>query len=202
MPWRTASPSGDSLVTWISVDANALIDHVRESALHDLGIPTTSPEANALRVRLGQERDAIVAKTAYGEAQRNLKKDLAHNLDGPEFETVLDRARNLLSKCRRTMMRSDRMDYVGAAQSMYAAINADSTNKKLAKWKRKKAAYVVDPVLGSDINDLKILSTTAYFARRNRMEFWTRDMDFTMFADEIHKALGVTVVDTRRLLWA
>ena len=58
---------------------------------------------------------------------------------------------------------------------------------------------VVDPVLGSDINDLKTLSTAAHYARQCRVELWTRDMDFTMFAAEIYATFGVRVVDAYRL---
>ena len=184
----------------ISVDANALIDYIGECTLRDRGMPPTGPGAEALRIRLEQERDVVVAKTAYEGAQRDLRKDLVHNLGGPKAESVLEHAQGLLYKCRRTMVRRDKLDHVSAAQSMYAAINADPLNKKLVKWKGKKSMFVVDPVLGSDINDLKILSTTAYFAEQRATEFWTRDMDFTMFADEIYLALGVKVIDTSRLM--
>lgn len=54
-------------------------------------------------------------------------------------------------------------------------------------------------MLGSDANDLKVLSTAAYYAQFYVVELWTHDMDFTMFADEIPMALGVKIVDTYRL---
>lgn len=49
------------------------------------------------------------------------------------------------------------------------------------------------------MNDLKILSTAAHYAQQCRVELWTRDMDFTMFAAEIYATFGVRVVDAYRL---
>lgn len=63
----------------------------------------------------------------------------------------------------------------------------------------EKSMFVIDPVLGSDPNDIKILSTAAHYAQQHEAELWTRDMDFTMFADGILSTLGVRVVDTYRL---
>lgn len=54
------------------------------------------------------------------------------------------------------------------------------------------------PVLGSG-NDVMILSTAAQNAKRRRVELWTRDADFIVFADEIDAKFNVEVVDAYRL---
>ena len=82
---------------------------------------------------------------------------------------------------------------------MYSAISSCPYTQKYARWKKKKGAFAADPVLGSDLNDLKILSTAAHYAQAHPTELWTHDMDFTMFADEIGNAFGLKVVDTYRL---
>ena len=82
---------------------------------------------------------------------------------------------------------------------MYAEINGDPSNQKLVKWKYRKGMYVTNPVLGSDMNDIKILSTAVHHALDCGAVFLTHDMDFVIFADEIHKTFGLRVVDTRSL---
>ena len=82
---------------------------------------------------------------------------------------------------------------------MYALISGDPHNEKFSHWKKKKGEYIDRPELGSDVNDLTILSTAAHFAQKHSVELWTHDMDFTMFSDEIWRAFRVTVVDTYRL---
>ena len=93
----------------------------------------------------------------------------------------------------------DSLDYVPAARAMYAAISEDPSSQKFSKWKKKKSMFVPDPVLGSDRNDLIILSTAANIAQRYEVELWTHDMDFTMFGSEILDRFGVKVVDSHRL---
>ena len=193
-----ASPGG-SLATRVHLDANALIDYIRERALHDTGRPPTGRRADALRKRLDQARHVLVAETAGVEAQRNLPKDLVRKLGRSEAREVMGHALELLHQYRGDVERSDHVEYVSAAREMYAAIRSDPDGQKHSEWKRKKGAFVDDPVLGSDANDLQILSTAAYYARRHPVELWTHDMDFTMFADEIWDAFALKVVDTYRL---
>ena len=82
---------------------------------------------------------------------------------------------------------------------MYALISSYPHNEKYSHWKKKKGEYIDRPALGSDVNDLTILSTAAHFAQKHAVELWTHDMDFTMFGDEIWRAFRVKVVDTYRL---
>ena len=195
----TPKPRGDASATQVSLDANALIDYIRECVLHDSGMPPTDHRAAALRSRLARMRNVIVSETAAGEARRNLKKDLVQKLGRLDAYQVEHRAHELLEKYLDVTECNDELAHVHAAQEMYGAISSDPDNRRHAKWKEKKGMFVVDPVLGSDINDLKILSTAAHYARQCRVELWTRDMDFTMFAAEIYATFGVRIVDAYRL---
>lgn len=185
-------------MVWILLDANALIDYLRERALRDLGKDPTSHKANVLRVRLERERHVLAANTAYGEARHNLHKDLVHTLGDSNADPVMDRAVRLLHNYRGGSVRADNLEHVRAVQDMYAEIS-DPGNRAFVKWKKKKGMFVIDPVLGSDPNDIKILSTAVHYAQQHETELWTRDMDFTMFAGEILSTLGVRVVNTYRL---
>ena len=185
---------------WVCVDANAVIDYIRECTLRDLGKQPTSRRAEALRMRMEQLGHVFVAETAGMEAERNLLKDLAQKLGHEDAAAVKDPAMTLLHQYLDDVGVADAFDHVSAAQEMYTAISGDPTNQKSSKWKRKKGVFIADPVLGSDRNDLIILSTAAHHARHHAVELWTHDMDFTMFADEIRETFGVTVVDTYRLV--
>lgn len=187
------------LTTWISVDANAVIDYIRECALRDLRKDPTGPEAEMLRVRLDQQRHVFIAKTAGEEAASNMKKDITHKLESSDPDAVLDRALALLEKYRDKVERDDKIEYVPAIKQMYAAIKTKPSSSKFKKWKRRKRRHKNNPELGSDINDLVILSTTVHYLQIHKVEFWTRDMDFAIFANEIHETFGLKVVDTRRL---
>ena len=182
----------------MSVNANAMIDYLRESAMHVLGMTPTGPWADALRLHLDQKRYVRISKTAYHETQRNLSKDLMHVLGNQKANAAMNIAVQLLRGYRRRV-RQDNTKYVPQAQKMYAEINADPTNQKLVKWRAKKSVHVANPVLGSDMNDLKILSTAVHHAEHREVAFLTHDMDFVIFADEIYKTFGLKVVDTRRL---
>ena len=190
---------GKYLEVRISADANAVIDYMRESALHDLGRPPTGRRAEMLRVRLGQMRHVFVAKTAAKEACRNMKKDITQKLGHSGTDRVLNLALLLLRKYRSKTEREDEVEYVPAVKKMYAMISSDPFNQKFIEWGRKKGIFKNNPVLGSDINDLKILSTAVHYAQFYTVEFWTHDMDFTMFAEEILRTFGIKVVDTYRL---
>ena len=183
----------------VCVDANAVIDYIRECALRDLGMPPTGRRQDALRKSLEQARHVFVAKTAGVEAQQNLAKDVGQKLGSALARDVTAHAEELLHEYRRKVECGDSLDYVSAARAMYDSISADPGNRKLAKWKKKKGVFVADPVLGSDANDLTILSTAAHYARQYAVELWTHDMDFTVFSDEIWRAFGVKVVDSHRL---
>lgn len=143
--------------------------------------------------------NVIVSETAAGEARRNLKKDLVQKLGRFDAYRVEHRAHEMLEKYLDGTECADELEHVPVAQEMYSAISADPSNSRHAHWKEKKGTFMVDPVLGSDINDIKILSTTAHYARWHPTEFWTRDMDFTMFAAEIYRTFGVRVVNAYRL---
>lgn len=183
----------------ISVDANAAIDYVRECALHKLGWPPTGRRAEELRVCLGRMTTVIVSETAGREALRNLKKDIKRKLGSLKGGEVYSTAAPLLREYLEVAQCPDNIDNVPSARKMYAEINADSSDPRLAEWTKKKGEALTDPVLGSDVNDLTILSTTAYYVQFCEVEFWTHDMDFTMFADEIRRTFDVRVVDTYRL---
>lgn len=125
-------------MVWILLDANALIDYLRERALRDLGKGPTSYKANVLRVRLERERHVFAAKTAYGEARHNLHKDLVHTVGESNADAVMDRAVFLLHKYRGRSVRADNLEYVRTVQDMYAKIS-NPGNQTFVKWKRKKA---------------------------------------------------------------
>lgn len=183
----------------VYLDANVVIDYIREQALHDLGMRPTSHRAEILRRRLAQTRNVSVARTAAKEAQHNLQKDLEDKVDWKVVDMVANRARWLMGKYCREKGCAIFFNHVYTARKMYFTIQSDPANKRLLEWKRKKSRYVYDPVLGSDENDLRILSTAAYYAGQHAVELWTHDMDFTMFADEIWNELGVKVVDSHCL---
>ena len=183
----------------MSIDANAAIDFIRECALHYLGRPPTGRRAEVLRIRLAQEHNVIIAGTAAREAERNMKKDIVRKLGNSESDVVIELALDLLQEYLEKTECEDEIEHVPAAKKMYASIMSDPNNQKLIKWKKKKGVFKNNPILGSDINDLKILSTAAHYARLYVVEFWTHDMDFTIFADEILVEFGLVVVDTYRL---
>ena len=114
-----ASPGG-SLATRVHLDANALIDYIRERALHDTGRPPTGRRADALRKRLDQARHVLVAETAGVEAQRNLPKDLVRKMGRSEAREVMGHALELLHQYRGDVERSDHVEYVSAAREMYS----------------------------------------------------------------------------------
>ena len=175
-----------------------MIDYIGESVMHILGKPPTGPWAVALRLRLAQKHNVLISETAYGETRRNLSKDLMHKLRDQNIDAAMSIAVQLLDGYR-SSIRPDNTQHLSQVQKMYAGINADPTNPKLAKWKYRKGRHVTNPVLGSDTNDLKILSTAVHYALDCGAVFLTHDMDFTMFADEIHKIFGLRVVDTHHL---
>ena len=191
--------SGGGLTARVHVDANAVIDYVRECALHSAGRAPTGRKAEKLRMRLDQMPRVFVAKTAGIEAQRNLPKDLVQKLGRSEARKLAGRALKILLQYRKAAERNDRLDHVTAVKKMYADICNNPHGQKFSTWARKKSLFVDNPVLGSDANDLRILSTAAYYARRHAVEFWTHDMDFTIFGDEIRNTFGLKVVDTYRL---
>ena len=190
--------SSDSSV-WVCVDANAVIDYIRECALEDLDMPPTDRRQEALRESLGQVHHAFVAETAGMEALKNLEKDAVQKLGRRMAAKVKGHEESLLHDYLRAVECLDSLDYVPAAREMYNLIRSDPNNQKHTSWKKKKSMFVVDPVLGSDENDLRILSTAADYAQRHTVELWTHDMDFTMFDDEIKNAFGLDVVDSHRL---
>ena len=96
----------------------------------------------------------------------------------------------MLHRYRDAFERKDKLGHVATAREMYASISLNPGSQKLAEWKRKKRAAARGLVLGSDANDLKVLSTAAYYAQFYVVELWTHDMDFTMFADEILRCSG------------
>lgn len=183
----------------VHVDANAVIDYIRERTLRNHGMRPTGRRAEVLRVRLEQMSRVYVAATAGMEAEQNLVKDLAQKLGHVDADIVRDTATKLLHEYLDNAGVEDYLGHVPAAQNMYAAISGDPKNRKFFSWRRKKGMFVVDPALGSDANDLVILSTAARHARDHAVELWTHDMDFTMFAGEIMRTFNVKVVDTYRL---
>ena len=183
----------------VCLDANAVIDYIREQALHDLGMRPASRRAEILRRRLAQTRNVLVSRTAAKEARHNLEKDLVEKLDWEWAGMVVGKARWFMAEYCRTKGCNDFFKYVPTARKMYSTIRSDPANKKLLEWKIKKSRYVDNPVLGSDENDLRILSTAACDAGQHAVDLWTHDKDFTMFADEIWNELGVKVVDSHRL---
>ena len=189
--------SSDSSV-WVCVDANAVIDYIRECTLQDLDMPPTGRRQEVLRESLGQVRHAFVAETAGMEALKNLEKDAVQKLGRRVAANVKDYEESLLHGYLCTVECLDSLDYVPTAREMYNLIRSDPNNQKHTSWK-KKSMFVVDPVLGSDENNLRILYTAADYAQRHTVELWTHDMDFIMFVDEIKGAFGLDVVDSHRL---
>ena len=183
----------------VCVDANALIDYARERALHDLGMAPTGRRADTLRQKLDQTPCVFTAATAGMEAQRNISKDIANKLGYQKAGRVTRYAQKVLYKYLKLRKRKDKIEHIFAIRKMYGVISGDPTNPKFVLWMSKKSEYVYDPVLGADTNDLKILSTAVHYVQLYPVEFWTHDMDFTMFADEIYEAFGLRVVDTYRL---
>ena len=192
-------PSGPSLTMRVCVDANAAIDYAREYTLHYFGMEPTGRKADILRKRMCQEEHVLVAETAAKEAKRNLVKDLVQKLGRQKAHAIREKAMKILLDYCDEARCGDELEHIPAVQEMYASIESDPTNRKFSNWKKKKSRFAVDPVLGSDINDLKILSTAIHYALLYAVEFWTHDMDFTMFADEIFMMFGLVVVDTYRL---
>ena len=183
----------------VHVDANAVIDYIRERALYNLGMRPTSYRMEMLRTRLEQMSHVYVAETAGAEAWKNLKKDIWRHLDHKDYAIVADRAVTLLDEYLDSVGIKDNLDHVPTARKMYASMSKDPRNRKFSMWKIRKGMFREDPVLGSDTNDLIILSTAASSAQQHTVELWTHDMDFTIFANEIWKTFGVKVVDTYRL---
>ena len=195
----TLMPPGSSLTLRVSIDANAAIDYAREYTLHYFGMEPTGRKADVLRKRLCRAERVFVAETAIGEAKRNLAKDLVQKLGRHKAHMIRKKATKILRNYCNAARCEDNLEHVPAVREMYALIKSDPANRKFSEWKRKKSRFSVDPVLGSDINDLKILSTAIHCALLYAAEFWTHDMDFTMFADEILRMFGLVVVDTYRL---
>lgn len=192
--------SGRGSMTWACIDANAVIDYVRERTLYDLGEEPTGRKADAMRRCMDQLPRVFVAETAARESEQNIFNDLKQKLGRRAAARLKRPARKLLDKYLERTRRKDKLEHVAAAREMYASIRCDSSNQKFANWrKKKKDGTQVRPVLGSDINDLKILSTAAYYVKKHPVEFWTHDMDFTIFVDEIATMFGLKVVDTYRL---
>ena len=187
------------MTMWVCIDANAVIDHVRESALHRFGMEPTGRKADVLRKRLCQVEHVVAPETAVGEARHNFLKDLVQKLGRRKAKLIKSAAMDMLSAYCYEIRCDDNLEHVPAARGMYALIKSDPTNQKFSNWKKKKSRFVDDPVLGSDINDLIILSTAIHHARLYAAEFWTHDMDFILFADEILRIFGLVVVDTYRL---
>lgn len=183
----------------VYLDANAAIDCARERTLHDLGRRPANPRVETLRKRLARTPGVFVTKAAAREAHRNLLKDLMQNMSYEEADRIVHKARRFLRKYCRARGCNDVLDHVSAAREMYSAIRGDPDNQKFSEWMRKKSRHAVDPVLGHDENDLRILSTAAHHAQQHAAELWTHDMDFTMFADEIRMEFGLKVVDSHRL---
>ena len=88
-------PSGDGS-RLVHVDANAVIDYIRERTLRDHGMRPTSRRAEALRIHLEQLDNVLVAKTAGMEAKKNLVKDLSQKLKHAESERMKNHALKLL----------------------------------------------------------------------------------------------------------
>ena len=182
----------------IYVDANAVIDYARERSLRELGIKSTSNTGSMLRRHLGGhvgEGRVAIPMAAYKEARKNLRKDVVRRVDKTNAEEVYARASLLVNKRLRATVCRDSLALVGEVREMYRAIRSDPKSRKLAEWRSRKGRHAVRPSLGSG-NDLTILSTAAQHAGRRRTELWTRDIDFTMFVDEI--AIGPQVI---KILW-
>ena len=176
-----------------------MIDYVRERVLHVSGMPPTGRRADVMMRCMDQLPRVFVPETAAIEAKRNIPNDPIQKLGHQTAQRVAGPAQTVLSKHLGRVERRDELEHVSAARKMHASISDDPGNAKLVDWKKKKGRFVVDPVLGSDINGLGILSTAAHYAQLYAVESWTHDMDFTVFADEILGMFGIKVVDTYRL---
>ena len=183
----------------VCADANTVIDYIREYTLHYRGMDTTGRKADALRRCLGQVPSVLAAKTAVEEARNNFEKDLFQMLSRRKARRIKRKALRFLDDYCDAVECEDEPEYVPAAREMYAQIRGDPANQKFSKWRRKKHVRAGSPDLGCDANDLVILSTAVHYAKRSAAEFWTHDMDFTLFADEIYRTFGLIVVDTYRL---
>ena len=179
-------------------DANAMIDYLRESAMHIIGMLPTGPWAEALRLHLDQRHHVLISETVYREIHRNLSKDLIYNLGNKKADRAINIATHILRRYHHRVG-PDNTKYVPEVQKMYAKINTDPANQKLVKWKYRKGMHVTNPVLGSDTNDLKILSTAVHHALDCGAVFLTHDMDFIIFADEISRTFGLRVIDSHSL---
>ena len=183
----------------VCADANVVIDYAREYTLHHFGMEPTGRKADVLRKRLCLAERVFVPATAIEEAKRNFFKDLVQKLGRRKAHMIRKKAGRILRNYCKGVRCRDELEHVPAVQEMYASIKSDPTNQKFFNWKKKKSRFVNDPVLGSDIQDLKILSTAIHYALLHAAEFWTHDMDFTMFADVILRTFGLKVVDSYRL---
>lgn len=185
----------------IHIDANVAIDYARERARRELGIKSTGDSADMLRRHLGRslgEGRVAISSTAYGEAQRNLYKDVMRTTDDADAGRVLVRAAFLVDRHLGGVVCADDPTLVNEALKMYKAIRSNPRSQKLAEWHLLKSRHMAHPTLGTG-KDLVILSTAARHAKRRHVELWTRDMDFTMFAGEIAARFNVEVVDAYRL---
>lgn len=187
-------------MTEIYIDANVAIDYARERALHELRIESANRKAGILRKHLGgalgRGRVTIPA-IAYNEARSNLRKDVVNRVDKNHVDMVWLRARSVINERLRNALCVNNHTLVDEAREMYKAAGSPKS-QKFAEWYSRKSRHVARPSLGSG-NDLVILSTVAQNAKRGRVEFWTGDIDFTMFADEIAAKFNVEVVDASRL---
>ena len=185
----------------IYTDANVVIDYARERALHELGLQSTNKKAAILRKHLGElvgKNCVSIPAVAYSEARANLRKDILNTVDKDHADIVWLRARSVINERLRGSLCLNNPALVGEAREMYEAAKSNPKSQKFAGWHSKKSRHVTRPILGSE-NDLMILSTAAQNAKRRRVELWTRDADFIMFAAEIDAAFNVEVVDAYRL---
>lgn len=181
----------------IYIDANVVIDYARERALHQLGVKSTG---TVLRRHLGEslgEGRVSIPMVAYNEAKRNLRKDVMHKINASDAEVEFTQASFLIKRLRLNVCKNN-FALVDEVRKMYDVISRDPRSQNLARWRSLKSRHVARPSLGLG-NDAIILSTAAQHAKRRQAELWTRDIDFTMFADEIGAAFNVEVVDTSRL---
>ena len=115
-----------------------------------------------------------------------------------DAERVYARAAFLIDRRLRNNVCADDLALVGEVLKMYDAVRSNPKSQKMAEWYSLKSRHVARPILGSG-GDLTVLSTSAQRARRQHVELWTRDIDFTMFAGEIAAKFNVEVVDAYRL---
>ena len=186
------------MTTWISVDANVLIDYTRERALHDAGLPPTGRGADALRRRLSLMRNVFVARTAGTEAQRNLKKDLAQNLTDSVARRIEHRAGAMLEDYRKAVERNDRLEYVPGARDMYAAIRRNQAGRKFRVGAEKGEACgqprtrIRHQRPQNTVDDGALCSGAPYRVLDARH-------GLAMLAAEICATFGVRIVDAYRI---